>query len=68
MQVTLEINGDKASSILDVLKSIRGVTIKSVEQSNEEYLKDLKEAYIQTEQAEEGKIKLKSFDELIDEI
>jgi len=68
MQVTLEIKGDKAFSILEVLKSMKGVKVKSVDQSKEEYLKLLSGAYKQTELAEEGKLRLKSFDELIGEL
>ncbi|MBE9603212.1 hypothetical protein [Pedobacter sp. MC2016-24] len=68
MQVTLEIKGDKAFSILEVLKSMKGVKVKSVDQSKEEYLKLLSDAYKQTELAEEGKLKLKSFDDLIGEL
>jgi hypothetical protein len=68
MQVTLEIKGDKAFSILEVLKSMKGVKVKSVDQSKDEYLKSLSHAYKQTELAEQGKLQLKSFDELINEL
>lgn len=68
MQVTLEIKGDKAFSILEVLKSMKGVKVKSVDQSKDEYLRSLSHAYQQTELAEQGKANLKSFDELINEL
>ena len=71
MQVTFEIKGDKAFSILDVLKSMKGVKVKSVEvelQSKEEYLLDLKGAVDEVMLAKAGKVKLKTFDELINEI
>ena len=71
MQVTLEIKGDKAFSILDVLKSMKGVKVKSVEpemQSKEEYLLDLKGAVDEVNLAKAGKVKLKTFDELLNEI
>ena len=71
MQVTLEINGDKAFSILDVLKSMKGVKVKSVEvekQSKEEYLLELKGAVDEVNLAKAGKAKLKTFDELLGEI
>ncbi|SFG62041.1 hypothetical protein [Pedobacter insulae] len=71
MQVTLEINGEKAFSILDVLKSIKGVKIKSVEpeaQSEEAYLLKLKDAVEEVNQAKAGKVKLKTFDDLLSEI
>jgi len=68
MQVLLEINEDKALSILEVLKNIKGVTVKSVNKSRDKYIAEFKEAFLQTEQDEKGEIKLKSFDELIDEL
>jgi len=68
MQVTLEIKDDNAFSILETLKSIKGIKIKNIEQSNEKYLTDLANAYKETELAEKGKIKLKKFEDLIDEI
>ena len=71
MQVTLEIKGDKAFSILDVLKSMKGVKVKSVEpemQSKEAYLLDLKGAVDEVNLAKAGKVKLKTFDDLINEI
>lgn len=71
MQVTLEIKGDKVFSILDVLKSMKGVKIKSVEpeiQSKEEYLLSLKGAVDEVNLAKAGKVKLKTFDDLLNEI
>jgi hypothetical protein len=71
MQVTLEIKGDKAFSILDVLKSMKGVKVKAVEpeiQSKEEYLLNLKGAVDEVNLAKAGKAKLKTFDELLNEI
>lgn len=68
MKVVLEIKGDKAISILEVLKRIKGITIKSVDDKKAAYLTDLKDAYHETELDEEGKIFLKSFDDLIDEL
>jgi hypothetical protein len=68
MQVTLEITDDNALSILETLKSIKGIRIKNIEQSNEKYLNDLANAFKETELAEKGKIKLKRFEDLINEI
>ncbi|KQM66388.1 hypothetical protein ASE74_08260 [Pedobacter sp. Leaf216] len=68
MQVTLEIKDDNAFSILETLKNIKGIKIKNIEQSNDEYLNDLANAYKETELAEQGKIKLKRFEDLINEI
>ncbi|MFW0715641.1 hypothetical protein [Pedobacter sp. N23S346] len=68
MQVTLEIKDDDALSILETLKSIKGIRIKNIDQSNEKYLTDLANAFKETELAEKGKIKLKRFEDLINEI
>ncbi|WP_316832586.1 hypothetical protein [Pedobacter aquatilis] len=68
MEVTLEIKEDKALSILETLKSMKGVTIKSIDKLKEKQLKDLAKAFQETQLAEEGKIKLKTFNELIDEL
>lgn len=71
MQVTLEIKGDKAFSILDVLKSMKGVKVKSVEtdeQPKTAYLNELKGAVNEVNLAKAGKVKLKTFDELLSEI
>ncbi|TDG37976.1 hypothetical protein EZJ43_02480 [Pedobacter changchengzhani] len=68
MEVTLEIKGEKALSILETLKSIRGITVKKIDKSKEIQLTDLAKAYQETQLAEDGKIKLKTFDQLIDEV
>ena len=68
MEITLEIKRDDAFSILETLKSIKGVKIKNIEQLKENYLKDLSNAYHETELAEKGKLKLKRFEDLVDEI
>lgn len=71
MQVTLEINSDSASSILEVLKQIKGVTITSVEtvvQPKEEILKGIQQAVVEVRLARAGKKKLKTFDELLSEL
>jgi len=68
MEITLEIEDSEAFSILKTLKNIRGIKIKNIEQSKEKYLDELVHAYKETNMAEEGKIKLKKFEDLINEI
>jgi hypothetical protein len=71
MQVTLEIKGGKALSILDVLRSMKGVKVTSVaaeKESKEAYLLDLKGAVEEIASAKAGDIAMKSFDQLLDEI
>lgn len=68
MEVTLEIKGENAFSILETLKSIKGVKIKNIDQLKEQYLNELANAYKETELAEKGKLSLKRFEDLVDEI
>lgn len=68
MRVTLEIEGAQTASILEVLKNIKGVTIKSIDKQNSAYLNELKNAYNETQLDKEGKISLKSFNELLDDV
>lgn len=68
MEITLEIKSEEAFSILETLKSMKGVKIKNIDQLKEKYLSDLSDAFQETELAEQGKLKLKRFEDLIDEI
>ena len=67
MKVILEIEGAQTASILEVLKNIKGVTIKSIDEQNSAYLDELKNAYNETQLDKEGKISLKSFNELLND-
>ncbi len=53
---------------METLKSIKGIKIKNIEQSNEKYLSELANAFKETELAEKGHINLKKFEDLINEI
>lgn len=70
MQVTLEINEKRAMAILEAIKRIKGVEVKAVEPTSADgsYAQEFREAFRQTELAEQGKLKLKTFDELIGEL
>lgn len=68
MRVTLEIKGEQTASILEVLRNIKGVTIKSIDEQNSAYFNELKNAYNETQLDKEGKVSLKSFNELLDEV
>jgi hypothetical protein len=68
MIVKLEIKNEIADSLLKVLKQVKGVTIKSLNDKKIAHLLELREAYHQTELAEKGEIELKTFDELINEL
>ncbi|NGM61066.1 hypothetical protein G5B30_03945 [Sphingobacterium sp. SGG-5] len=75
MLVTLEINSDSASSILDVLKRIKGVKVTSVDAegqseagSPDTIAVGLRQAVSDVKLARAGKKKLKTFDELLGEL
>lgn len=70
MQVTLEINEKRAMAILEAIKRIKGVEVKAVEPTSTDgsYVQEFREAFRQTKLAEQGKLKLKTFDELIGEL
>ncbi|RNL55106.1 hypothetical protein [Pedobacter jejuensis] len=68
MEVTLEIKDDKAISILETLRTMKGIKIKNFSKTKDKYLNDLAQAYKESELAEKGKLKLKSFEDLINEI
>ncbi|QPH37774.1 hypothetical protein [Pedobacter endophyticus] len=68
MEIILEIKDDEAFSILEKLKNIKGIRISNTEELKAKYLNDLAAAYRETELAEQGKLKLKRFEDLVDEI
>ncbi|MFD2285679.1 hypothetical protein GJU39_08790 [Pedobacter petrophilus] len=68
MEITLEIPNDEVFSILETLKRIKGIRIKNIDQVKETYLMELSGAYKETELSEKGQIKLKRFEDLVDEI
>ena len=71
MLITLEINSESASSILDTLKRIKGVKVTSIDtetRPKEEILEGIRQAVSDVKLAQEGKKKLKTFDELIGEL
>ena len=68
MKVLLDIKDDKASFFLEVLKNFSFVKAETLTPSKAEFLKDLKEAVTEVTLAKQGKIKLKSADQLLDEL
>ncbi len=69
MKVLLEIEDDKAPALLEVLKGLKYVKTKKIKKSKKEaVLEGLKEAIEEVKLAKEGKIKLKSAKELLDEL
>lgn len=68
MKLLLEIKDNKADFILELLENFKFVKTKAVTSDNSDYLKELQGSVEQVNLAKEGKIKLKSARELLDEI
>lgn len=69
MKVLLEIEDKKAPALLRVLKDLKYVKAKKVKHSRKnEILEGLKEAVEEVKLAKQGKIKLKTAQELLNEL
>ncbi len=68
MKVILEIRDDKAAFFMELLKNFSFVKAKPLTPYKAEVLEGLKDAVDQVNLAKQGKVKLKSARELLDEI
>jgi hypothetical protein len=68
MKVILDIKDNKVDFILDILKQYSFVKAKPVKRSKEKLLEDIKEALEEVKLAEEGKIKLQSAEDFLNEL
>ncbi|HSZ24331.1 MAG TPA: hypothetical protein VK766_01360 [Cytophagaceae bacterium] len=68
MKVLLDIKDDKASFFMEVLKNFSFVKAETITPSKATFLKDFKGAVEEVKLAKQGKIKLKSADQLLDEL
>ena len=68
MKVILEIPDDKASSITEVLKSISFLKVETISPSKAHFFKELKSSVDEVISAKQGKKKLKSADQLFNEL
>jgi len=68
MKVILDIPDNKATSLIDVLKSISFLRIETISSSKSQFLKELKSSIEDVKVAKQGKIKLKSAEQLINEL
>lgn len=68
MKVILDIPDSRAASLLEVLKSISFLKIETISPSKATFLKELKSSVEEVMQAKQGKIKLKSADQLLNEL
>jgi hypothetical protein len=68
MKVILDIPDNKASSIMDELKNISFLKIETISASKAAFFKELKSSIDQVTSAKQGKTKLKSADQLLNEL
>lgn len=69
MEVLLEIEDKKATEVLSALKTLKYTKIKTIKnKSKAKFVKDLKASIKEVNLAKQGKIKLKSFDDFLDEL
>jgi len=68
MKVLLDIKDNKADFVMELLQNFSFVKTEPISASKARFLKEFKQALNEVNLAEEGKIKLKSAEELIDEL
>lgn len=68
MKILVEVPDEKAKSFLDMLKKLTYVRTERLNRKDEEFYEGLKEAVEEVNLAKQGKIKLKSAKELLDEL
>lgn len=68
MKLLLDIKDDKASLIIALLKEFKFVKATTLSNEDAAFLEGLKDSVEQVQQAKNGKVKLKSTRQLLDEI
>lgn len=68
MKVLLEVKDNKADFVLELIESLTFVKAEVISTSKARFLKDFKQAIDDVGLAKEGKIKLKTAEELLDEL
>lgn len=68
MKVLLEIKDNKADFVLELIESLTFVKAEVISTSKARFLKDFKQSIDDVGLAKEGKIKLKTAEELLDEL
>jgi len=68
MKILLDIRDNKAAFFMEVLKNFSFVKATPITENKADFLKDLKEAVEEVKLAKQGKIKLQSAKEFIDEL
>jgi hypothetical protein len=68
MKVLLDIKDNKADFVLELLQSLSFVKAEQISSSKASFLKEFKQSIDEVNLAKGGKIKLRSADQLIDEL
>ena len=68
MKVLLDIKDNKAEFVMELLQSLSFVKAEAISTSKANFLKDFKQAVDEVALAKQGKIKLKTADQLLDEL
>ena len=68
MKVLLEVKDNKADFVLELIERLTFVKAEVISTSKARFLKDFKQAIDDVGLAKEGKIKLKTAEELLDEL
>lgn len=68
MKLLVEVPDEKAKSFLEMLKKLAYVKTEKLNRKDEEFYEGLKEAVEEVNLAKQGRIKLKSAKELLDEL
>ena len=68
MKIMVEVEEEKAGFLLELLKQLKFVKVKPISPYKSEILEGLAEAVHEVNLAKEGKIKLKTAKEMLDEL
>ena len=68
MKVLLDVKDNKADFVIELLKNLSFVKTEAISTSKASFLKDLKGAIDEVELAKQGKLKLKTAEQLFDEL
>ncbi|MBK8053198.1 MAG: hypothetical protein IPK35_08005 [Saprospiraceae bacterium] len=68
MKVILDVNENKADFVLELLNSLPFIKVVTVNKKKEKFLKDLQDSVDEVNLAIQGKVKLKSAEEILNEL
>ncbi len=68
MKVLLDIKDSKADFVMELLENLTFVKAEAISTSKARFLKDFKAAIDEVELAKQGKVKLKTAEQLFDEL